>query len=136
MMHLSMPYIFVRQFMQKKIAIYLKFIFKLMFLCSIFGNLNSRIQNVTSRVENLLSQRAVCRFLLSCISLRIYFVFTGSLLLLVGFLQLGKPGLLFVGVCKLLTVTLPLLQSTGPGCAGLSSCSTWAQQSWLMGSSA
>lgn len=57
--------------MQKKIAIYLKFIFKLMFLCSIFGNLNSRIQNVTSRVENLLIQRAVCRFLLSCISLRI-----------------------------------------------------------------
>ena len=45
-------------------------------------------------------------------------------------------GLFFVAVCNFSIWWLFQLQSMGSKCGGFSSCSTWAQQLWFLGSRA
>ena len=50
-----------------------------------------------------------------------------------AFSSCGRQGLLFTVVCRLLIVVASLVAKTVLGHVGFSSCSTWAQQLWLMG---
>ena len=51
-----------------------------------------------------------------------------------AFSSCGEQGLLFIAGVGFSSRWLLLLRSTGSRCAGFSSCGTWAQQLWLLGS--
>ena len=51
-----------------------------------------------------------------------------------AFSSCGERGLLFVAVRGLLIAVASLVRSTGSRRVGFSSCGTWAQELWLMGS--
>ena len=67
---------------------------------------------------------------------KIFISCSGSSLLCRLLFSCSEWGLVFIAVCNFSIWWLFQLQSMGSKCAGFSSCGTWAQQLWFLGSRA